>query len=67
MKDIGYRDLEKIRDVVRDELFNRDMKLIQESCSTNLKRLEKGLNEAIKKEIKKQFRSSRVDNDAEKR
>ena len=62
-----YRDLEKIRDVVRDELFNRDMKLMQESCSTNLKRLEKGLNEVIKKEIKKQLRSSRVVNNAENR
>jgi uncharacterized protein with HEPN domain len=61
IKDIDYRDLEKIRDIMRDELFNRDMTLIQENCSANLKRLEKGLNEVIKKEINKQLRSSRVD------
>jgi uncharacterized protein with HEPN domain len=64
IKDIEYRDLERIRDVVRDELFNRDMKLIQESCSTNMRRLEKGLHEVIKKEIKKEIekklKSSRV-------
>jgi uncharacterized protein with HEPN domain len=55
IKNIEYRDLERIRDIVRDELFNRDMKIINENCDTNMKRLKKGFHEVIKKEIKKEI------------
>lgn len=58
IKNVEYRDLERLRDIIRKEIFNRDMKLISEDFNKQLKKLDKGLHVIIEREIEKKLRTS---------
>jgi len=51
IKNIELHDLETIREIVRKEIYKRDMRLISKEFDKQFKKLDKVLNEKIKKEI----------------
>jgi hypothetical protein len=57
LKNIELRDLERLNDVIEREIYKRDIQLISEEFNSQFKRLDKVLDEKIKREIERKTKS----------